>query len=71
MARSKKRRLWLDYLAYLAVRFVVAFAQMLSIEQSYALWRDFLGWIIYRRSIRGTAEGWNRQPDSGVWRPVY
>jgi KDO2-lipid IV(A) lauroyltransferase len=47
MARSKKRRLWLDYLAYLTVRCVVAFAQMLSIEQSYALAR-FLGWVIYR-----------------------
>jgi KDO2-lipid IV(A) lauroyltransferase len=51
MARSKKRRLWLDYLAYLAVRFVVAFAQMLSIEQSYALAR-FLGWIIYKVDSR-------------------
>ena len=51
MARSKKRRLWLDYLAYLAVRFVVAFAQMLSIEQSYALAR-FLGWVIYKVDSR-------------------
>jgi hypothetical protein len=40
--RSKKHRLWLDYLAYLAIRSVVAFAQMLSIEQSYAL-AGFLG----------------------------
>jgi KDO2-lipid IV(A) lauroyltransferase len=46
MPRSKKQRLWLDYLAYVAVRFIVAFAQMLSIEQSYALAR-FLGWVIY------------------------
>jgi Kdo2-lipid IVA lauroyltransferase/acyltransferase len=51
MARSKKRRLWLDYLAYLAVRSVVAFAQMLSIEQSYALAR-FLGWVIYKVDSR-------------------
>ncbi len=47
MARPKNRRLWLDYLAYLAVRLLVAFAQMLSIEQSYALAR-FLGWVIYQ-----------------------
>ena len=47
MARSKKRRLWLDYLVYLAVRSVVAFAQMLSIEQSYAL-AGFLAWVIYK-----------------------
>ncbi len=51
MARSKKRRRWLDYLAYLAVRTVVAFAQMLSIEQSYALAR-FLGWVIYKVDSR-------------------
>jgi KDO2-lipid IV(A) lauroyltransferase len=51
MARSKKRRLWLDYLAYLAVRSVVAFAQMLSIEQSYAL-AQFLGWVIYKVDSR-------------------
>ena len=47
MPRKKTRRLSVDYLAYLAVRCVVAFAQMLSIEQSYALGR-FLGWVIYR-----------------------
>jgi Kdo2-lipid IVA lauroyltransferase/acyltransferase len=46
MSRKKTRRLWVDYLAYLAVRCVVAFAQMLSIEQSYTLAR-FLGWVIY------------------------
>ena len=51
MARSKKPQLWLDYLAYLAVRFVVAFAQMLSIEQSYALAR-LLGWVIYKVDSR-------------------
>ena len=47
----KKRRLWLDYLVYLAVRLVVAFAQMLSIEQSYALAR-FLAWVIYHVDTR-------------------
>jgi KDO2-lipid IV(A) lauroyltransferase len=46
MPRHKTRRLWLDYLVYLAVRFVVAFAQMLTIEQSYAL-AQFLAWGIY------------------------
>ena len=51
MARSRKRRLWLDYLAYFAVRFVVAFAQMLSIEQSYTLAR-LLGWVIYKVDSR-------------------
>jgi KDO2-lipid IV(A) lauroyltransferase len=47
MPRRKHRRLWLDYLAYLAIRLLVAFAQMLSIEQSYALAR-FLGWVLYK-----------------------
>jgi Kdo2-lipid IVA lauroyltransferase/acyltransferase len=51
MPRKKTRRLWVDYLAYLAVRCVVAFAQMLSIEQSYKLAR-FLGWLIYRVDTR-------------------
>lgn len=39
MPRHKVRRPWLDYLVYLAVRGAVAFARMLSIEQSYALAR--------------------------------
>lgn len=43
MPRRKVRHPWLDYLVYLAVRLVVAFAQMLSIEQSYALARA-LAW---------------------------
>jgi KDO2-lipid IV(A) lauroyltransferase len=46
MPRKKTRRRWLDYLVYLVVRSLVAFAQMLSIEQSYALAR-FLGWVLY------------------------
>jgi KDO2-lipid IV(A) lauroyltransferase len=51
MPRRKSRRLWLDYLAYLAVRLVVAFAQILTIEQSYALAR-FLAWAIYTVDAR-------------------
>lgn len=47
MARSKKRRRWLDYLVYLIVRSIVAFAQALSIEQSYSL-ASFLAWVIYK-----------------------
>ena len=47
MPRHKIRRPWLDYLVYLAVRLVVAFAQMLTIEQSYALAR-FLAWVMYK-----------------------
>jgi Kdo2-lipid IVA lauroyltransferase/acyltransferase len=47
MPRHKTRRPWLDYLVYLAVRLVVAFAQMLTIEQCYALAR-FLAWVIYQ-----------------------
>ena len=43
MPRHKVRRPWLDYLVYLAVRLVVAFAQMLTIEQSYALARCWPG----------------------------
>lgn len=51
MPRNKIRRPWLDYLLYLVVRLLVAFAQMLSIEQSYAL-ADFLGWAFYRVDAR-------------------
>jgi Kdo2-lipid IVA lauroyltransferase/acyltransferase len=51
MPRQKIRRPWLDYLVYLAVRLVVAFAQMLTIEQSYALAR-FLAWVIYQVDAR-------------------
>src|SRR5438874_9873095 len=46
MPRHKVRRPWIDYLVYLAVRLVVAFAQVLTIEQSYALAR-FMAWAIY------------------------
>jgi KDO2-lipid IV(A) lauroyltransferase len=35
MPRRRIRRRWLDYLAYAAVRLVVAFAQMLTVAQSY------------------------------------
>src|SRR5262245_60042698 len=51
MPRRKVRRPWLDYLVYLFVRLVVAFAQMLTIEQSYALAR-FAAWVIYRVDAR-------------------
>jgi Kdo2-lipid IVA lauroyltransferase/acyltransferase len=51
MPRQKIRRPWLNYLVYLGVRLVVAFAQMLTIEQSYALAR-FLAWVIYRVDAR-------------------
>jgi KDO2-lipid IV(A) lauroyltransferase len=51
VARHKKRRAWADYLVYLAVRSLVAFAQTLSIEQSYALAR-FLAWVIYHLDKR-------------------
>ena len=46
MPRNKVKRPWVDYLVYLAVRAIVAFAQMLSIRQAYALAR-FLGWVMY------------------------
>jgi KDO2-lipid IV(A) lauroyltransferase len=51
MARRKPRRAWVDYLAYLAVRCLVAFAQMLTIEQSYALARS-LAWVLYNVDTR-------------------
>jgi KDO2-lipid IV(A) lauroyltransferase len=51
MPRHKVRRPWLDYLVYVVVRSLVAFAQMLSIEQSYALAR-FLGWVLYHGDKR-------------------
>jgi KDO2-lipid IV(A) lauroyltransferase len=56
MPRHKVRRPWLDYLVYLAVRLVVAFAQMLSIEQSYALAR-LLAWVIYKLDARHRVVG--------------
>ena len=51
MPRVKVRRPWLDYLVYSVVRSLVAFAQMLSIEQSYELAR-FLGWVLYHADKR-------------------
>ena len=51
MPRQKIRRPWLDYLVYLAIRLVVAFAQMLTIEQSYALAR-LLARVIYHVDAR-------------------
>ena len=51
MPRQKVRRPWVDYLVYLVVRSLVAFAQVLSIEQSYALAR-FLGWVLYHADKR-------------------
>jgi KDO2-lipid IV(A) lauroyltransferase len=51
MPRKKSRRPWADYLVYLAVRLVVALAQMLTIEQSYAL-ADFLARVIYHLDAR-------------------
>ena len=46
MPRPKVRRPWLDYLVYLGIRLVVAFAQMLTIEQSYGL-ASLAAWIAY------------------------
>ncbi len=51
MPRHKTRRPWIDYLVYLAVRLIVAFAQMLTISQSYALAR-VLSWVTYRADAR-------------------
>ena len=51
MPRRKPRRPWIDYLVYLAVRLVVAFAQMLTIAQSYALAR-FLARVTYKVDAR-------------------
>jgi KDO2-lipid IV(A) lauroyltransferase len=56
MPRIKVRRPWLDYLVYLSVRLLVSFAQMLSIEQSYAL-AGFMAWIIYRVDARHVKVG--------------
>jgi KDO2-lipid IV(A) lauroyltransferase len=56
MPRKKVRRPWLDYVVYLAVRLVVSFAQMLTIEQSYAL-AGFLAWFIYRADARHVKVG--------------
>ena len=51
MPRHKVRWPWLDFLVYLVVRLVVAFAQMLSIKQSYALARA-IAWLAYRVDVR-------------------
>jgi Kdo2-lipid IVA lauroyltransferase/acyltransferase len=56
MPRQKINRPWLDYLVYLLVRIVVAFAQILTMEQAYALAR-FLGWIIYKVDKRHRTVG--------------
>src|SRR4051812_5756118 len=56
MPRHKVRRPWLDYCVYLAVRLVVAFAQMLTIEQSYALARG-LAWVMYQADRRHRVVG--------------
>ena len=57
MPRQKVRRRWLDYLVYVVVRSLVAFAQMLSIEQSYGLAGSWAGCSITPTS--GTARsGW-------------
>ena len=64
MPRNKIRRPWLDYLVYLAVRLVVAFAQMLTIEQSYAL-AGFLAWVIYQVDAR------HRKVGSRTWSMAF
>jgi KDO2-lipid IV(A) lauroyltransferase len=46
MPRNKARRPWVDYSSYLAVRGIVALAQMLTIQQSYAL-AKWLAQILY------------------------
>ena len=56
MSRRKARPFWLDYLVYLAVRLIVALAQMLSIKQSYAL-AQFLAWVVYKVDVRHRAVG--------------
>jgi KDO2-lipid IV(A) lauroyltransferase len=47
----RPRRRWLDYLVYLAVRLIVAIAQMMSVEQSYAFAR-LLAAVLYRVDVR-------------------
>jgi KDO2-lipid IV(A) lauroyltransferase len=47
MPRHKSRPLWLEYVIYLTVRLVVACAQAMTIEQSYALARA-LGSLAFR-----------------------
>jgi len=56
MARRKVKRPWLDYLVYLLVRGIVAFAQSLSMAQAYAVAR-FLGWVMYSADKRHRVVG--------------
>ena len=56
MPRNKRRRAWLDYLVYLAVRLIVASAQTLTLAQSYALARA-LAWLMYKVDARHRAVG--------------
>ena len=68
MARSKKRRLWLDYLVYLAVRFggrVRPDALDRAVVRAGSVSR--LGDLQGRRAA---PQGWHRQPGAGLWRPV-
>jgi KDO2-lipid IV(A) lauroyltransferase len=51
MPRQKVRHPWADYLVYLLIRFIVALAQMLTIEQSYAL-AGFLARILHHFDAR-------------------
>ncbi len=51
MPRRKTRRPWIDYAVYMTVRLVVAFAQTLTLAQSYALAR-VLAWLMYRVDAR-------------------
>ncbi len=56
MPRHKKRRPALDYLVYSVVRLVVAFAQTLTIGQSYAL-AHALAWLMYQVDRRHRSVG--------------
>src|SRR5438046_3021546 len=51
MPRHTVHRPWFDYLVFLGIRLLVAFAQMLSIEQSYGLAR-LVAWIAYHLDAR-------------------
>jgi len=81
MARDKSRRIWLDYLIYLTIRLIVACAQTMTIEQSYALARA-LGWLGFRVDKRHRQVGlenlkhafgdlYNQEQRNDILRKVY
>ncbi len=57
MPRNKRRRAWLDYLVYLAVRLIVACAQTLTLATILCTGTSSLAWLMYKVDARHRAVG--------------